>query len=207
MFNADSIIPIYVTSALPRWFGGLFLLTLLAAAMSTLSSQIHTMGTGIGHDVYKQVAGPQAQSISVTRAGMVIGIAAAVVIGYYTRGGYVIARSTSIFFGLCASAFLPAFIGGLYFRGVTKAGAMASMITGSVVTTLWLVFVKDAEAQSLGICHALFGVPSLLTKSPNWPVVDPLLVALPLSLLALVVVSFATKKPSEKFLSGIFAKN
>ena len=207
MFNPDSIMPIYVTSALPRWFGGLFLLTLLAAAMSTLSSQIHTMGTGIGHDVYKQIAGPQAQSIPVTRVGMIVGIAAALAIGYYTRGGYVIARSTAIFFGLCASAFLPAFIGGLYFRGVTKAGAMASMIAGSVVTLVWLVFIKDAEAQSLGICHALFGVPSLLTNSPNWPVVDPLLVALPFSLLTLVVVSFATKRPSEKFLAGIFAKS
>jgi Na+/proline symporter len=207
MFNPDSIIPIYVTSALPRWFGGLFLLTLLAAAMSTLSSQIHTMGTGIGHDVYKQIAGPKAQSIPVTRVGMIVGIAAALVIGYYTRGGYVIARSTAIFFGLCASAFLPAFLGGLYFRGVTKAGAMASMITGSVVTMFWLVFIKDAEAQALGICNALFGVPSLLTKSPNWPVVDPLLVALPLSLLVLVVVSFATKRPSEKFLADIFAKS
>jgi SSS family solute:Na+ symporter len=50
-------------------------------------------------------------------------------------------------------------------------------------------------------------VPSLLSKSPNWPVVDPLLVALPLSLLALVVVSSVTKKPSEKLLAGIFARN
>ena len=115
-----------------------------------------------------------------------------------------IARSTAIFFGLCASAFLPAFIGGLYFRGVTKAGAMASMITGSVVTMLWLVFIKDAEAQSLGICHALFGVPSLLTNSPNWPVVDPLLVALPLSHLVLVVVSFLSKKPSEQLVASVF---
>jgi SSS family solute:Na+ symporter len=119
----------------------------------------------------------------------------------------VIARSTAIFFGLCASAFLPAFVGGLFFRGVTRAGAKASMVTGSLVTAFWLVFIKDAEAQALGICNALFGVPSLLTKSPNWPVVDPLLVALPLSLLVLIVVSLATKRPSEKLLAGIFARS
>ena len=183
----------------------LFLLTLLAAAMSTLSSQIHTMGTGIGHDVYKQLAGAQARSITVTRVGMIFGIVAALAISYYARGGYVIARSTAIFFGLCASAFLPAFVGGLFFRGVTRAGAKASMVTGSLVTAFWLVFIKDAEAQALGICNAMFGVPSLLTKSPNWPVVDPLLVALPLSLLVLIVVSLVTKRPSEKLLAGIFA--
>ena len=206
MFNPDSIIPIYVTKALPRWFGVLFLLTLLAAAMSTLSSQIHTMGTGIGHDVYKQLAGSQAQSISVTRIGMIIGIVIALVIGYYTRGGYMIARATAIFFGLCATAFLPAFVGGLYFRGVTQAAAKASIVTGSVVSLLWTVFIKDAEAQALGICNALFGVPSLLAQSPNWPVVDPLVVALPLSALVFIVVSSFTRKPSDKILKMVFPK-
>ncbi len=204
MFNPDSIIPIYVTRALPRWFSVLFLLTLLAAAMSTLSSQIHTLGTGIGHDVFKQLAGPQTGSIGVTRIGMAIGILAALVIGYYARGDYIIARATAIFFGLCASAFLPAFIGGLYFRGVTRAAVKASMVTGFAVTTLWVVFIKDAEAQALGICHALFGKTSLLATSPNWPVLDPLVVALPLSLVVLVVVSLFTKRPSSQFLATVF---
>jgi solute:Na+ symporter, SSS family len=204
MFNPDSIIPIYVTRALPRWFGVLFLLTLLAAAMSTLSSQIHTLGTGIGHDVFLQLAGRQTGSIGVTRIGMIVGILAALAIGYVARGDYIIARATAIFFGLCASAFLPAFIGGLYFRGVTRAAVKASMVTGFSVTAFWVVFIKDAEAQALGICHALFGVTSLLAKKPNWPVLDPLVVALPLSLAVLVVVSLFTKKPSSEFLSTVF---
>jgi len=204
MFNPDSIIPIYVTRALPRWFSVLFLLTLLAAAMSTLSSQIHTMGTGIGHDVYKQLAGEQTRSITVTRIGMVVGIIFALAIGYYARGGYVIARATAIFFGLCASAFLPAFVGGLYFRGVTRTAAKASMVTGVLVNGLWVVFIKDAEAQALGICKALFGVQSLLFNVPNWPVVDPLIVALPLSAVVLVAVSLFTRKPSDKLLASVF---
>jgi len=204
MFNPDSIIPIYVTSALPRWFSVLFLLTLLAAAMSTLSSQIHTMGTGIGHDVFKQLAGAQTRSITVTRVGMVVGIIFALAIGYYARGGYVIARATAIFFGLCASAFLPAFVGGLYFRGVSRAAAKASMVTGFLVNGLWVVFIKDAEAQALGICKALFGVQSLLFNVPNWPVVDPLIVALPLSAMVLVAVSLFTRKPSDKLLASVF---
>ena len=204
MFNGDSIIPIYVTSALPRWFSVLFLLTLLAAAMSTLSSQIHTMGTGIGHDVFKQVAGSGAGSIGVTRLGMIVGIVIALVVGYYSRGGYVIARATAIFFGLCASAFLPAFVGGLFFRRITPAAVKASMITGTLVTAFWVVFIKDAEAQALGISNALFGVPSLLAKSPNWPVVDPLVVDLPLSAVVLVAVSLFTRRPSAEVLATVF---
>jgi SSS family solute:Na+ symporter len=119
----------------------------------------------------------------------------------------VIARATAIFFGLCASAFLPAFVGGLFFPRVTKAGAVASMITGSAVTAFWLVFIKDAEAQALGICNALFGVRSLLINTPNWSVVDPLVVALPLSALALVAVSLGTRRPSSQLLATVFTKD
>ena len=80
------------------------------------------------------------------------------------------------------------------------------MVTGSAVTAVWIVFVKDAEAQALGICHALFGVPSLLAKSPNWPVVDPLVIALPLSAIVMIAVSLFTKRPSARHLSSIFPK-
>ena len=57
MFNTGSIIPTYITSAMPSWFGMMFLLTLLSAAMSTLSSQFHAIGTSIGRDVYEQTTG------------------------------------------------------------------------------------------------------------------------------------------------------
>lgn len=77
------------------------------------------------------------------------------------------------------------------------------MIVG-IVTAFWVVFTKDAEAQALGLCHALFGVTSLLATQPNWPVLDPLVVALPLSLVVLVVVSLFTKKPSSQFLATVF---
>ena len=208
-FNGDSIIPMFITSAMPRWFGLLFLLTLLAAAMSTLSSQFHALGTSIGRDVYEQVTGRHGRGVAVTRIGIIIGIVIAVLISGYARGGYIIARATSIFFGLCASAFLPTFIGGLFFKRTTKAGAIASMVVGFVVTAFWLLFVKDQEARALGLCQALFNKRSLTMPlatpiSPNWHVVDPIVVALPLSFLVAIVVSLLTRRPSEEQLARCF---
>ena len=49
--NMNSIIPTFISTALPEWFVYIFLLSLLAAAMSTLSSQYHTQGTSLGHDI------------------------------------------------------------------------------------------------------------------------------------------------------------
>jgi SSS family solute:Na+ symporter len=205
MLNPDSIIPTYVISAMPPWFGLLFLLTLLAAAMSTLSSQFHTMGTALGRDVIEQVARVKHKGIGITRLGICIGLVIAVTIGFYARGGYIIARATSIFFGLCASAFLPTLLGGLFFKRMTRPAALASMIVGFVVTTFWVLLIKSAEAGDIGLVYAITGnQASILWNYPNWPNVDPLLVALPLSTLTAVVVSLLTRPPSAAHLAKCF---
>ncbi|MFP4139118.1 MAG: sodium:solute symporter [Phycisphaerae bacterium] len=205
MFDTDSIIPFYITTAMPGWFGMLFLLTLLAAAMSTLSSQFHTLGTAIGRDVFEQVLGPRTRSIGVTRIGIIIGILLAVLISYYARGGYFIARATAIFFGVCASAFLPALIGGLFFRRVTRPAAAGSMVVGFAVTLFWLALVKAKEAEAIGLVqHVTGGKHSLLADWPNWPVVDPILVALPASTLTLIVISLLTTPAENKAVDECF---
>lgn len=202
--SADEIIPTYITRAMPKWFELLFLLTLLSAAMSTLSSQFHTVGTSIGRDVYEQVTGQHGKSMTVTRIGIVIGIIYAVIISYYERESTFIARATAVFFGLCASAFLPAFLGGLFWKRMTRAGAISSMIVGFAVTAFWLMFIKDAEAKSVGLCQKLFDKSSLLLDSPNWSVVDPILIALPISLVAAIFVSLLTQPPSKEHLERCF---
>ncbi len=205
--NPDQIIPTYISSAMPKWFGLVFLLTLLAAAMSTLSSQFHTLGTAMGRDVFEQITGQHGKSIAITRISIIIGLIIAVILGHYTRGGYIIARATAIFFGLCASAFLPTFIGGLFFRRMTKAASITSMITGFLITAFWLLFVKSAEAGAIGLVQKFTGgKTSILADHPNWPVVDPLVIALPISIIVAIVVSILTKPPSQEHLEKCFRK-
>ena len=211
MFNSDSIIPIFVTSAMPPWFKVIFLLTLLSAAMSTMSSQYHTLGTAMGRDVFEQLLGPAKpgsnRTVHIVRLGIIVGLVLACVIGLYTRGGFFIARATSIFFGLCASSFLPAFVGGLFSRRITRPAVIASMAVGFAVTAFWLVFVKSAEAGAIGLVrHIADGKNSILHAYPNWPVVDPLLVALPLSALTVIIVSMITQPPSQEHLDRCFGK-
>ncbi|HOM75506.1 MAG TPA: sodium:solute symporter family protein [Anaerohalosphaeraceae bacterium] len=203
--TADEIIPTYIVSAMPKWFGLLFLLTLLSAAMSTLSSQFHTVGTSIGRDVYEQITGAHGASTNITRIGIIIGIIYAVIISFYARESTFIARATSIFFGLCASAFLPSLLGAIYFRRMTKAGAIWSMLIGFIITAFWLLLVKAKEAESMRLVQWITGgKTSILADCPNWDVVDPLLVALPVSFLAAIVVSALTQPPSKEHLDKCF---
>ncbi|MHC4988234.1 MAG: sodium:solute symporter family protein, partial [Planctomycetota bacterium] len=202
--QTSKIIPAYIRGAMPGWFGLIFLVTLLAAAMSTLSSQFHAVGTSIGRDVYEQVTGKHGHGIGITRVGIIIGIVVAVLFSFYIRSGYIIARATAIFFGLCASAFLPAFLGGLFWKRMTKAGAIWSMIIGFLVTAFWLLFIKDKEARAIGLCYKLFEKHSLLLDKPNWSVVDPIVIALPISIIVAIVVSLLTKPPSKEHLDKCF---
>lgn len=205
--NAGKVIPNYITGAMPKWFGLVFLLTLLAAAMSTLSSQFHAVGTSIGRDVYEQIHKNTTNGVTITRLGIVIGIVIAVLWSYFTRGGTIIATATALFFGLCASTFLPAFVGGLFFKKATKAGAISSMVIGFSITAFWLLFVKAKEAGALGLVQKVAdGKNSLLADYPNWAEVDSLFVALPVSLLVMIVVSLITKKPDNEHLNKCFKK-
>lgn len=207
MFNPDSIIPKFITAAMPQWFGLLFLLTLLSAAMSTLSSQLHAVGTSIGRDIYEQLPGKAGKGLWVTKAGIIIGILLAVLFSYKNRGGYIVARATAIFFGMCAAAFLPAFFGALFWKRMTKSGAIASLLTGFTITAVWLLFFKDKEARAIGLCYKLFEKHSLLLDKPNWAVVDPLVIALPIAILVAVIVSLITTPPSKEHIARCFPKN
>jgi solute:Na+ symporter, SSS family len=134
----------------------------------------------------------------------VVGLLMAVTISYTVRGD-VIARFTAIFFGLCAATFLPAYVGGLFWQRATRAAALASMTVGLSVSLFWLLLVKAKEASAIGLVQWVTGgKPSLLADYPNWPSVDPIVIALPLALLTLVLVSAFTKPADEAHLRRCF---
>jgi len=204
--NSDTIIPRFVNSAFPKWFGVVFLMTLLSAAMSTLSSQFHTMGTAVGRDICEPFSrGNSARTILITRCGIVIGIITAIVLGKMVRGN-IIALATAIFFGICAAAFLPSFLAALFWKRMTGPAALASIVAGFVSSAFWSVFINAKTAAGLGICKALFGQPTLLSNafSPTWSVVDPILVALPISALTAVVAALLSKPMPTEHVAYVF---
>jgi len=193
--NVDKLIPSYINQAMPAWFVYIFMLCLISAGMSTLSSQFHVMGTSIGYDFISKIKkGAHQPIVRTTRLAISFSIVLAVVIGYYLPGG-IIARGTAIFFGICAAAFMPAYIGGLYWKKASKQGAIWSMVTGFIASLFCLLFLHQKEASALGIAQALFHKEMLITKYP-WFLIDPLIFALPLSTLAFVV--FSHLKPSDE---------
>ena len=160
----------------------------------------HVTGSSIGHDICGKFTG-NTGSTRITRAGVCFGIILSLIFAVILPPG-IVARGTAIFFGVCAAAFLPVYTAALYWKRATRTGAWAAMIVGAGVSAFGLVFLHRKESAMLGICQALFGKTELIQTHP-WPVVDPFVYALPLSLLTLIIISLLTKPLPEEHLQKI----
>lgn len=198
--NIDKVIPLYVGKIMPGWFGSLFLLAMLAASMSTLSSQYHVGGTSLGRDFFeKGIGGGKIEhgegTVFITRLGIALSIVLCIVFSLIFSPS-VIAVATAIFFGLCGATFLPSFLFGLYWKGMTKAGAIFSVLGGFMVSMIWMGFFHAKGAHALGIANYLFGKPTL--AGFPWTVIDAQFIALPISFALAIGVSLLSRRlPDE----------
>jgi SSS family solute:Na+ symporter len=190
--DLDKIIPEYIKASMPAWFAAVFMLTILSASMSTLSSQFHAMGSSIGRDVVSTLLKRPHNNTLITRMGVALSIIVSYIICYTLNMG-VIARGTAIFFGICAASFLPAYFCSIYWKRATRKAAFASMVTGFGVSLLMLLFTHQKESAALGISEAIFGKPVLFEQMP-WPVLDPIVISLPVSIVVIIAVSLLTPK-------------
>jgi SSS family solute:Na+ symporter len=179
--NVDAIMPLFINQAMPDIFVVVFMLTLLSAAMSTLSALYHAMGTALVCDLWGR-GRECALSLRAHQAGIVVMMVVSTVLALLLPVS-IIARATVMFMGLCACAFLPAFAIGIYARTPSTRAALCSMVAGAVFWFAWTAFVHAAEAKPLGLCQALFNTPVLL--GAPWTAIDPIVIALPVSFLVM----------------------
>jgi SSS family solute:Na+ symporter len=207
----DKIIPEFIRNFVPSWYGILFMLALVAAAMSTLSSQFHAMGTAAGRDFYEKSLGRSGNTILITKTGILITILISVILAFLANkldaSMQIIATGTAMFFGLCAATFLPAYVSALYIRNISTKAIISGMITGFVVGAFWIFFIHEKEASSLQLCKLLFGKVSLVkdTGMAKLALVDPIIFSLPSSIIVTTVVGLLTKnKLSTEHLEKCF---
>lgn len=202
--NVDKIIPLYIDKFYPQWFVAIFLVTLMAAAMSANSAQFHALGASLSRDIFEQAllkGKSVAETTIITRVGIVFSIFATLILGLTMPEGTV-AKATAFFFGLCGSTFVPAYFFGLYWKRATKTAAKASILTGFFSFLFWTIFFHESESKLLGICRLLFGKDTLGGHPFN--VIDPQIFALPVSCIVFVVLSFFTKPVDEGVLKKAF---
>ncbi len=91
-------------------------------------------------------------------------------------------------FAVAASANLPAIVMLLFWRHTTRAGMIASILTGTITSVGWLLLTKDAFEKVYGLDPA----------KALAPFSNPGLVTIPIAFVVLIVVSLLTENRREQ---------
>ena len=169
-------------AGLPYVISGLVAAGGMAAAMSTADGLLLAIANALSHDLYYKIIDPQAD----TKKRLIV--ARILLIGIGCAGAFVASLKLTGILGAVAWAFCFANSGlffplvlGIWWKRANAAGAIAGMICGFAAGAWYLVHVRNGGAPILGLDHLRFGI-----------------IGMPVSLIAMVVVSLMTKEPDEE---------
>lgn len=162
---------------------GFLLAALLAAVMSTISSQLLVTSSALTQDFYKTFLNQQASDktqVLVGRLSVLLVAVVAIAIAL-DRSSSILDLVGNAWAGFGA-AFGPVILISLYWRRMTTAGALAGMVVGAGTVLFWVFSPLQIQGQQLndylyamvpGVFFAALAVVlvSLLTKAPD-PVVN-----------------------------------
>jgi cation/acetate symporter len=136
----------------------------VAAILSTSAGLMITVASTISHDLYKSYINPQAtekQELGIAKITTVVMSAISIFLAVLLKGENV-AWLVALAFGIAASAIFPVMLANLWWKRLTRQGAIAGMVTGLVVSMFFIVLLFLGIPSFLGLPTAggpgVFGV-------------------------------------------------
>src|SRR5699024_5609401 len=170
--DPEQIFPLMAVELLPWWLAGIILAGALSASMSSIDSMLLINSSSIAEDLWNKILNKGELSESKT---ILVSRISTVIIGLI---GIIIALNPldSVFWlavfawaGL-ATCFGPPIILSLFWKKVTKAGAITGMIVGPLVTIVWYFWSPiDIYEGGPAFLSALLAIVivSLFTQPPK----------------------------------------
>lgn len=169
----DTLVPIMLKAWLPGPLMALFLLLILSASMSTLSSLVLVSSSTVAIDFYKGCINrnvSEGASVTLMRIMSALFLLTSYLIAH-TNSKFIV-DLMSLSWGAVGGAFLAPYIYGLYSKNVTKAGALAGVIVGLGVQIV-LVIVTNLPATMCSVISIIIpfavvpAVSSFTSKVPR----------------------------------------
>jgi len=166
---------------LPTFLGAIMMTTIVGIIISTADSYLLVPATTLMRDIYLNYINPNADEKKIVFLSrvlvLILGIVAYIVsLGFAKSAGFF--ERALYAYTIYGAAITPSLVAALFWKGATKQGAIASILTGTVTTLLW----KEA-----GFIRNI--IPANIYNN-----MDEVLPAITLSVVSLVVVSLLTKK-------------
>lgn len=163
---------------MPLALGLLFMITVVGIIISTADSFLLVPATTFIKDVYQTHINPKAPEKRIVFMSRLMVLTFGIIAWLISLA---FAESTTVFekalyaFTIYGSAITPCLVAALFWNGATKAGAISSILAGTITTLLWGEVIID-------------WMPAQVAK------LDAVLPAILLSVICLFVVSLATRK-------------
>ncbi|WP_260286558.1 sodium/proline symporter PutP [Peribacillus aracenensis] len=148
--NAESVFIILSKELFPSLITGFLLAAILAAVMSTIASQLLVSASALTDDFYKQFIRPNASDKELVLVGRfgVLAISAIALLLAFNPSGTILKLVGYAWAGFGA-AFGPVILLSLYWKRMTKWGALAGMIVGTATVIIWDMIDKFAEVYEI----------------------------------------------------------
>ena len=171
--DAEKVFIALATTLANPWIAGVLLAAILAAVMSTIDSQLLVSSSALAEDVYKAFLRKNAsqQELVWVGRGAVIGIALIALLIAGDPESQVLGL-VSYAWGGFGAAFGPVIILSLFWRRMTRNGALAGIVVGAVTVVIWKqlsggMFDMYEILPGFILCALAVIVVSLLSQPPR----------------------------------------
>lgn len=120
------------------WIGGILMSAILSAVMSTLSCQLLVCSSTLTEDLYRAFIRPNAKGWELVCFGRAMVLTVAMVAIYIAQDpSSKVLRLVSYAWAGFGASLGPVVLMSLWFKGMTRNGALAGMITGGLTVVIW----------------------------------------------------------------------
>jgi SSS family solute:Na+ symporter len=159
--NPDLVVPTIIGKAMPEVASVLILLLVLAASMSTLASLVLVSSSAIAIDLV-QTNFPGLGRKKILFLMRILSLLFIGVSVYIALKPTIIVSLMALSWGTVAGSFLAVFLYGLYWRGTTRAGAWAGMLSGLAISIGFTIYYRFDAGLIPTIGAAAMVVPLLV---------------------------------------------
>jgi sodium/proline symporter len=136
--NPETVFIVLTETIFNPWVAGVLLAAILSAIMSTIDSQLLVCSSAVAEDFYRSILKKEASQKELVWIGRVaVLILALIATAFAANPESRVLDLVSYAWGGFGAAFGPVIILSLFWKKMTRNGALAGMITGAVTVIVW----------------------------------------------------------------------
>ena len=195
-----AIIPTAARMGLPAILGALMMGGIFGQVISTANNFLFSPASNLIHDVYHRFIRPEADDREILISSRIIVVLLGGVALFLAVSNEAVLPLMLLAYTVYGAAVTPVVMAAFFWKRANRAGALASVISGTVMSLFWFLLAQPSGGTGGASAIKGFLIPSFVSESALGraaATVDGVIPALIVSTILLVGVSLLTAPPPE----------